>query len=358
MKVIAFTFLVLFICGSLASWPSTWNKEDKLSDSARISFTLGLKQRNLEEFNAVFESITTPGSPEYGKYRTIAELTDIIAPPVSEQNFVVDYLTARGCDAESYGDAIIAEGPVSAVEEIFNVDMYAFRHHELDVVIQRSATFPTIPKVLTHVVNFVTGLSTFPAERKPRAKTPLDIAVAETDKWVVPQTLRALYNIPEGTVGTAPTNSMAVVEFGVVAGISQDDLNEFNQLTDGPNNATLAYTVGTFAFTPISPIDGESTLDVQYIMAVAEGVPCSFWTINGWVYDFTTLVQQRQATNKPVPLVFSMSYGWAEGDQCEVTGNGESCLQVGGSDTSYVEAVNTNFQKNWCYWCYITCCFW
>merc|ERR1711974_519444 len=120
--------------------------------------------------------------------------------------------------------------------------------------------------------------------------TPIDSTVEDVDKWVLPQTLRNLYNIPSGTVNTAKTNSMGVVEFGIVAGISQKDLNEFNQLTDGPSDASLAYTVGTFAFTPISPIDGECTLDVQYIMAVGSGVATSFWTINGWMYDFTTEV--------------------------------------------------------------------
>ena len=347
MKVVLFTVLALVVCGVIASpWPSTWSPEDKLSEDSRVTFSLALKQRNLDAFNALFESITTPGSPEYGKYRTIAELTDMIAPPQVEQNFVISYLERYGCDAESYGDVIFGECSASAVEEIFGVEMYFFRHSIHDVVIPRSRVFPTIPKAISHIVNFVTGLSTFPTERKPHApRTPINAAIADTDKWVVPQTLRALYNIPEGTQGTASGNSMAVAEFGIVAGISQDDLNEFNSLTNGPSNATLAYTVGTFAFTPISPIDGECTLDVQYIMAIGQGIPTSFWTINGWMYDFTTLVQQRQANNRPVPLVFSMSYGWAESDQCSITGNGESCSQLGVTNSGYVEAVNTNFQK-------------
>merc|ERR1712137_1056938 len=153
-----------------------------------------------------------------------------------------------------------------------------------------------------------------------------------------------MYNLPS-TPSTAKANSQAVVEFGLVAGVSQADLTEFMQLTNGPANASLAYTVGTFAFTPISPIDGESTLDVQYIMAVGQNIATSFWTINGWMYDFTTEVQTRQSRGSPVPLVFSMSYGWAEGDQCAITGNGESCAQLGGTDADYVQATSANFQK-------------
>ena len=346
---LVFACLALLVCGAFASWPSMWTPEERLSGSSRVSFTMSLKRRNLEEFNALFERITTPGSPEYGQYRTISELTDMIAPPLFEQNFVLHYLEARGCEATSYGDVIIAEGPSSAVEEIFGVEMHNFRHNSIaDVVLQRSTVFPTIPTALSHIVEFVTGLSTFPADRSNLAKNKIPLkesVVAEDDKWVVPQTIRNLYNVPENPSGLK-SNSMAVVEFGIVAGVSQDDLTEFMQLTGGPSNASLAYTVGTFAFTPISPIDGESTLDVQYILAVAPNVPCSFWTINGWMYDFTTLVQQRQAQGKPVPLVFSMSYGWAEADQCDITGNGESCNQVSSSGNSgYINAVNVNFQK-------------
>ena len=174
---------------------------------------------------------------------------------------------------------------------------------------------------------------TFPVER-PKLKQS---SLAEAgDYYVVPQTIRAQYQIPLNTTGTNSQNSMAVVEFGAVAGIAQSDLDQFNQLTDGVVGSTLSYTVGTFAFTPIDPVDGECALDVQYIMGVAPGVPCSFWTIDGWVYDFTTLVQQRQSNSQAVPWVFSMSYAWSEDQQCEVTGNGASCAQVGGDRKSVV----------------------
>eukprot|EP00339_Tiarina_fusa_P001294 CAMPEP_0117035624 /NCGR_PEP_ID=MMETSP0472-20121206/25288_1 /TAXON_ID=693140 ORGANISM="Tiarina fusus, Strain LIS" /NCGR_SAMPLE_ID=MMETSP0472 /ASSEMBLY_ACC=CAM_ASM_000603 /LENGTH=526 /DNA_ID=CAMNT_0004745147 /DNA_START=206 /DNA_END=1786 /DNA_ORIENTATION=+ len=274
------------------------------------------------------------------------ELTDMIAPSQNDQDFVLNYLENYGCSGTSFGDFISAEGPAASVEKLFGAEFFAFKHSKFNVVIHRSIHHPIIPEDLMHIVQFVTGIATFPHERKPVMKTPIDSTVEDVDKWVLPQTLRNLYNIPSGTVNTAKTNSMGVVEFGIVAGISQKDLNEFNQLTDGPSDASLAYTVGTFAFTPISPIDGECTLDVQYIMAVGNGVATSFWTINGWMYDFTTEIQTRQSRGKPVPLVFSMSYGWAEADQCSITGNGTPCSQIGnGSNSAYVEAVNTNFQK-------------
>jgi len=343
MKLIV-AIVALFVCGCCANWPTKWNPETKTPKDTIIEFTLALQQQNIEEFDALFERLTTPGSPEFRQWRTIQELTDMIAPPKEDQDYVLNYLRNHGCTGTSYGDVIVAEGPAHAVEEIFSTEFFEFRHVAHSLTVHRGIHYPTIPEELSPIVIFVTGISTFPYERPQLHRKPIQAAMADSDKWIVPQTLRAMYNLPS-TPSTAKANSQAVVEFGLVAGISTDDLQKFNQLTNGPSNASLAYTVGTFAFTPISPIDGESTLDVQYIMAVAPGVATSFWTVNGWVYDFTTLVQTRQSRSLPVPLVFSLSYAWAEADQCEVTGNGATCGQVGGSDTSYVTTTSRNFQK-------------
>jgi hypothetical protein len=59
----------------------------------------------------------------------------------------------------------------------------------------------------------------------------------------------------------------------------------------------------------------ESNLDVQYLMGMAPGVPTSYYAVNGWIYDFTSLIQTRLLSNLPVPLVFSISYGWGEQQQ-------------------------------------------
>lgn len=71
-------------------------------------------------------------------------------------------------------------------------------------------------------------------------------------------------------------------------------------LTGGDTSATLAYTVGNFTFFPIDPVNMgklcffhyysiikfvfflECTLDVQYIMGIAPGVPTSFFVVDGY----------------------------------------------------------------------------
>lgn len=161
--------------------------------------------------------------------------------------------------------------------------------------------------------------------------------------WVVPQTIRLNYNVPTNPKATNSKTTQAVVEFGKAAGVSITDLFTFESNCDIPKQ-NISYVVGPFKFQPINPVDGESSLDIQYIIAGAPGANSAFWTVDGWMYDFTTLVQQRQKLKQAVPWVFSLSYGAPEIETCSVAGT-ISCLQLGGTSKSYVTRTNTEFQK-------------
>lgn len=117
------------------------------------------------------------------------------------------------------------------------------------------------------------------------------------------------------------------------------------QLTSGNQNANLSYTVGNFIYNSIDPVDIESTLDVQYIMGIAPGVPTSFFVVDGWIYDFAALIQQRVTDGLQNPWIFSISYGYSENQQCAITGSGTGCGQLGGTSDSYVVNTNTGLQK-------------
>jgi len=87
-------------------------------------------------------------------------------------------------------------------------------------------------------------------------------------------------------------------------------------------------------YNPTSP-DAESTLDVQYAAAIADNTTIWFWTVTGWLLDFS----QAFFNAKNVPFVASMSWGWTESAQCAITNcNGLSSQQ-------YVTRVNTEWMK-------------
>ena len=139
-----------------------------------------------------------------------------------------------------------------------------------------------------------------------------------------------------------------MVEFGNSAGINTKDLATFQAGTASSAN-TITSTVGNFVFNPLNPDDGESTLDVQYLLSIASNLTVNggsfgFWVVPGWIEDFTSLVQSRQQSGQFVPWIFSISYGWAEWQACVIAGEGASCATAGQSQT-YVTRTNSELMK-------------
>lgn len=83
----------------------------------------------------------------------------------------------------------------------------------------------------------------------------------------------------------------------------------------------------------------ECTLDIQYIAGMGRGAVNWWWDTPTWLYDFATSFVAETS----LPDVISISYGWAEDDQCQFGGN--ECQKLGVKSTGYVTRVNTEFQK-------------
>merc|ERR1712137_157368 len=339
---------VLFVVGIAAAleYPWTeWEKVEKSPASQTLSFTLALKLENLDVLDELTVRLTTPGSPEFRQWKTMEELNKITQPDVRGVQRLLRWLRTHNLAGEDFSDFVKVTGTVADIEAAFNAEIYAYKNllrKASSVIIHRSATHPEIPRQFEGLVVFVTGLSNFPYPSRPHYKR---VADSVDNYYVVPQTLRGQYSVPADYVASNYLSSQGLVEFGTQAGVSIDDLQQFMQLTGGNTSATLAYTVGNFKYNPIDPIDTESTLDVQYIMAMAPGVPTSFFVVDGWIYDFAALIQQRSTLGQAFPNIFSVSYGWAEGSQCDITGQGTGCGRLGGTSDSYVQNTNVGLQK-------------
>jgi len=120
-----------------------------------------------------------------------------------------------------------------------------------------------------------------------------------------------MYSIPKGYRSTHPNNSQSVAAFEGQY-ISLNDLSSFF------TNAGLPQAVPTI----VGPNDqtnpgGESTLDIQWVMAIGQGVPTTFWSVAGpgpthgnGAYILAWAYQIGNTTNPP--LITSISYGDTE----------------------------------------------
>jgi len=84
-------------------------------------------------------------------------------------------------------------------------------------------------------------------------------------------------------------------------------------------------------------------LDIQYVTGVSIGTQAWFW-IEGdsaWLWTYASHVYNTT----PAPLIFSISYGWSEAQQCQAGIGGDECKKMGVDSKTYVVRVNTEFQK-------------
>jgi len=188
------------------------------------------------------------------------------------------------------------------------------------------------------LIDFVTGLSYFPI---PHYKAQQSVATKKNvgaDPVSVPETLYAVYQYPTETIGSENSVSQGVIEFEQ-QNYNPKDLQTFGTQVGIPVQAvTAAHTVGSNQ--PNNP-QLEASLDIEMVASANTEVSNWFWLEGGnnWLYEYAVHV----LATTTVPMVQSISYGWAEFDQCAISPT--SCSKIGVNSQGYVVRVNTEFQK-------------
>jgi len=187
--------------------------------------------------------------------------------------------------------------------------------------------------VPSHIVPFVymfTGLSDFLIYRNPKIYSPSPL---QAQPGVVPATLVEIYDIPSGQ--SAAGSSQGVAEFGAGEDYDPDALQTFAS----QGGVTIPPLSPDHIITPLSGEGIEGDLDIQYIAGIAQGGENWYWTDADWLYDWSVTFFQAKSR----PDIISISYGWWEGDQCDIDSTG--CQNLGVDSTGYVIRVNIEFQK-------------
>eukprot|EP01094_Clydonella_sp_ATCC50884_P006525 TRINITY_DN15749_c1_g1_i1.p1 TRINITY_DN15749_c1_g1~~TRINITY_DN15749_c1_g1_i1.p1 ORF type:complete len:601 (+),score=186.32 TRINITY_DN15749_c1_g1_i1:28-1830(+) len=309
-----------------------WVQGSRADPSERVNFRLYLKQQNLDILSAEFDQRSNPRSPHYGHWLSIDEIRDIVSAPKKTRALVVEFLSHHGVEViVDGGDVIKCTASVRAAEAVFDTTFVEFTHSAKNTRILRQIGSYSLPIRVAEHVQLISGLSAFPAPPKKshfRDVTPDD----NQNGKVVPYTIDTLYGIPsEGNVALNANSSVCLAEFQNDRSFAASDLTYFDSQNDLPAT-TVAHIVGPYQ--PSIP-DAEATLDVQYGSSIAINASVWYWTVDGWMLEFA----QDFFEADPVPFVVSMSWGWPEDQQCQITSCG------GLTSQEYVERTNAEWQK-------------
>lgn len=113
--------------------------------------------------------MSTPQSPEYGRYRTLAEIHELTAPPASAVATVTSWLTDAGVSEIAVNDGgafVRATMPVRKAEELLGVTYHTYHHAESGVELVRAVEHYSLPSRVAEVVALVGGIARFPRTHK------------------------------------------------------------------------------------------------------------------------------------------------------------------------------------------------
>lgn len=186
-------------------------------------------------------------------------------------------------------------------------------------------------------IDFISGLTMLPMNNSMHASLRRTQATSSSSDAsslvVIPSTLQNMYQLGQAS---AQGMTQSAVEFENADSYSRSDLRTF-QANVGAPAYTVTRNIGHF--NPNNP-QLESSLDVQYLGAIGAGATNYYYTSAGWLYEMT----QDMIANSAYGIdVLSMSVGWYEQQQCQISPGAAPC-QSGGAK-AFLNAVNLDFQK-------------
>lgn len=319
-----------------------WLKEKasalKETDMIKTIFVLKHDPAAMKEFEKTLLDLSTPTSPNYGKWLKPEEIKSRISPSEDKLKVVIDYITSFGITEEffyvsKFGDMVHVTMPIKTANLMLNTEFALFRSvTKRDVALPRIVKPYYLPSEVAEHVSIVSDIMRFPSVRTPiraygsEGETGADDEFSSCgtrcNGFTTPAVLQSAYSYPT-VKSVAKGNSMSVAEF---QGQYYDntDLKSFGDACDvtsvvdvtiGGNNEKICELGGCV----------EALLDIEYIEAVANPIPLT--VIYSSTYSLLDWVDQITTMDDP-PLVHSVSYGNDEVQQ---------------TSTEYMESCNTKF---------------
>jgi subtilase family serine protease len=331
------------INGKRLEAPLGWILKKEVHKNQPISFTILLKQSNLDKLDQLFHSINDPASSNWGKFLTQEQIASLVRPPQYVFDKFYQWLKPYSQNPSQFkiiekSDRIEIKTVANIASEILGgISFYIFENSYSKKNIIRYLGQITVPNELHPYIDFIVGISEFIDFESTKYKLyNSNRNLLNNDIAITPSILREYYNVPSSKIATNSTNLQGIAAF--VDFFSLGALDQFQQKFN-----VKPVTIKRFG-TDCFPLcdQYESDLDVQYINAMGQGVPIYFVAQdpNYWILQFA---EEIADTIKPTPLVFSISYGWSEIGQCDIAVS--NCKKFNYDSKQYITRTNTALQK-------------
>ncbi|CDO69264.1 hypothetical protein BN946_scf185042.g166 [Trametes cinnabarina] len=296
-----------------------------------LNLRIALKQKDPIGLIDKLYDVSTPGSSNYRKFLSKAEVEQYTSPKDESLAAVTTWLDSHGIKAKpgATNQWLNIEVPVATANAMLDAEFSVFEHQKTGISAIRTLSYSVPASVKPHL-DFIYPTTSFPVTAK-RAISSVHFGSGAHDNStahgrrasvdascndaITPACLQALYNIPT-TPATESSNTLAVTSIES-SSASKADLQSFlgKFRTDMPSGTAFS----------VQSIDGgqnvefqasiEGSLDIQYTVGMATNVPTTFFTVGSDNGDdltgFLDLVNTLIAQDTP-PTVFTTSFGFPE----------------------------------------------
>lgn len=268
---------------SAASVAAGWVKGGRAAPSEAIELRIALTQnkQGVAALLRVFEQVSDPSSPQYGKHSTNEQVNTLVAPPASAIAAVRAHFKAHtpGAAIEAAtpnSDQLVVVTTIGAAEAALGCEYHEYTHPRAGRAL-RSTSY-SLPSELDGLVDFVAPTVRLPsvwggAAALPKMSSPDGL-------FNTAKSLRKLYSVDD-VVGSAPGNRQAVTGF-LGQHFHQSDLSEFNLLFFSQARGYVSAKMATKGDSPTGLLSGtEAMLDAEYMTALGANISSEFWGFSG-----------------------------------------------------------------------------
>jgi kumamolisin len=315
----------------------------EVSSAQRLQLVLPLKADDAG-LQAFAHAVSTPGSPLYGQYESVATLAGRFgASPVTRAR-VLGFLRAHGAsDVAVDPTGLLAEATISAVdaERLFGTHLARFRASGARFIAPEANV--TIPAALSGLVNGVVGLDTRPVLNPPRLRrfthrTSANVASSQPSSVLPPSGTAAGCGAAVASQGFTPNQYLTAYNYSPlraarlagqgervalieIDGFKYSDIRTYARCfgLDVPAITTYYGAVGH----PLPP-GGETTLDLEILDGIVPDLDeVEVFENNSDTAGLLRAVVQPFVTPDAKPQVISISLGLCEASSLFVD-NGSS----------------------------------
>jgi len=334
------------------------NSEGPHQDES-VTFRIILKRQNLDKLEQLFWDVNTPSSSKYGEFLTQEQIDQLIAPSEESVKRVLNWINQFQIqNLRIQPDFFEVSCQVRTAQKMFSTKIIPFvQAGKSSRTLFRIFGEASIPKSLENDIELISGISELfsdktkyssstPDHSSPettinsvlnaRAKEPTRVSKKlQDDILVTPSVIRSYYQIPAGQKSSNPANFQGIAAFDDY--YSAGALQSF--CTDQGLPTPNVTRTGPICW-PHQCDQYESDLDIQYITSIGLNTPTQFINHDqgNWILGWA---QELHAMSNPA-FVHSVSYGWSELNQCELT---KKCATLGYNSMQYVAATNIELQK-------------